>query len=299
MQTINVLDGIIKLCQYYRRKDYQDIVRHMDKNLKRRIMKGIHTENDIVILSKMFHIPKKTLRFMSDFDICKDEKAWRALKMRTTELYIAHIVKFPETPQQKLYKIKYLEARKQKALKQKSWEIFKLDEEIEKLQKEVEEIKIVEKKQKKAEKCILDLPKQKSVEKMWESYINGKITESDIRFGEVDFSNYKWLRKFTTTMVINHTIEKRTFYWQKKIEKSNANNYYAIFVTPYITLDNELGEIEFIVSISDSLRSYELYDCKNAERKVLLEKSGQRLLKEIKEIVENRFIMCYDEIVEK
>ena len=80
---------------------------------------------------------------MSDFDICKDEKAWRALKMRTTELYIAHIVKFPETPQQKLYKIKYLEARKQKALKQKSWEIFKLDEEIEKLQKEVEEIKIM------------------------------------------------------------------------------------------------------------------------------------------------------------
>ena len=76
-------------------------------------------------------------------------------------------------------------------------------------------------------------------------------------------------------------------------------NYYAIFVTPYITLDNELGEIEFIVSILDSLRSYELYDCKNAERKVLLEKSGQRLLREIKEIVENRFIMCYDEIVEK
>ncbi|MFR1831834.1 MAG: hypothetical protein ACLSX5_01615 [Lachnospiraceae bacterium] len=115
----------------------------MDKDLKRRVMKGTYTENDIVILSKMFRIPKKTLRFMSDFDICKDEKAWRAIEMRTTELYIAHILKFPETPQQKLYKIKYLEERKQK-----SWEIFRLNEEIEKLKKELKEIKIAEKKQK-------------------------------------------------------------------------------------------------------------------------------------------------------
>ncbi len=104
MQTINILDGIIKLCRYYRRKDCQDIVSNMDKDLKRRVMKGTYTENDIVILSKMFRIPKKTLRFMSDFDICKDEKAWRAIEMRTTELYIAHILKFPKTIQNKVFR---------------------------------------------------------------------------------------------------------------------------------------------------------------------------------------------------
>lgn len=271
MKKVNVLNGIIKLCIIYR-KDYQSLISELDTDLKKRMENGTHTEEDIAFLSELFHLPKKTLRFISDYDICTDEKALRAVIMKNTSLYRSPRQEEYEKARRQRWIESKLEKEKQEELKLKEIENLKI--ELQKRQQEYEkELNRLKKENKKLKKLSLDFSKQEHIKDMWKKFVDGDISEDDIRFQNIKLDDYIFLKSFTPTEIIKCTERGRTFYWRTELQKDN----YMKFSTFYITTDYEIGKIEFTFSNYSS----ELYDYKQDMFKKIKERTANTLLNTI------------------